>query len=60
MSTGAIAMTAILVSGAEGLALIGAGTWLVHHKRILLAATPKALAQQPGNGNGTGADGTKP
>ena len=50
MSTGAIAFTAILVSGAEGLALIAAGTWLVHHKRILLAASPKPQAQQQDKG----------
>jgi hypothetical protein len=51
VSTGAIAMTAILVSGTEGLALIAAGTWLVHHKRILLAATPKPQAQQQDKGD---------
>lgn len=47
MSAGGIALTAILVSGAEGFALIAAVTWLVYTKRIMLAATPKAPAQQP-------------
>ena len=46
MSAGAIALTAILVSGTEGLALIAAGTWLVYRQRILLAASPKPQAQQ--------------
>jgi len=49
MSPGAIAVTAILVSGTEGLALIGAGAWLIHHKRILFAATPKPQASQASN-----------
>jgi hypothetical protein len=47
MSPGAIAMTAILVSGGDALALIAAGTWLVYSKRIVLAATPKPTAQAP-------------
>lgn len=47
MSIGAIAFTAIVVSGAEGLALILAFAWLVHHKRIMLAATPKPPQQAP-------------
>lgn len=48
MSAGAIAVTAIVVCGSEGLALIAAATWLIHHKRILFAATPKPQAQQQG------------
>lgn len=44
MSPGVIALAAILVSGTEGLALIGAATWLVHRQRILLAASPKPQA----------------
>ena len=47
MSAGTIALAAILVSGAEGLALIGAGTWLVWQQRILLAASPKPQPPKP-------------
>ena len=50
MSTGAIAMTAILVSGTEGVALIAAGTWLVHRQRILFAASPRPQAQKQDTG----------
>ena len=56
MSPGAIAVTAIIVSGAEGLALIGAAAWLVYHKRIMFAATPKPQAQQ----QSPAAGGTEP
>lgn len=44
MSPGAIALTAILVSGTEGLFLIAAFAWLVYTRRILLAASPKPQA----------------
>ena len=55
MSPGAIAVTAILVSGAEVGGLVAAGAWLIYTKRIMLAATPKPQAQQqaaapPGSG----------
>lgn len=46
MSPGIIALTAILVSGTEGLALIAGFTWLVYRQRILLAASPRPQ-QQP-------------
>ena len=49
MSPGAIAVTAILVSGAEVGGLVAAGTWLIYTKRIMLAATPKPPGPpQPG------------
>lgn len=48
MSTGAIAMTAILTGGTEVLAVISAGAWLVHSRRIVFGATPKAPVQQQG------------
>lgn len=51
MSAGAVAMTAILVSGTEGLALIAAGAWLVHRQRILLAASPKPQAPKQDQGD---------
>ena len=41
MSTGAIAMTAVLVSGVQVAAIVGVGGWLIYTKRILFAATPK-------------------
>ena len=41
MSVGAIAVTAIIVSGVQVTAVIGAGAWLIYAKRILFAATPK-------------------
>jgi hypothetical protein len=46
VSAGAIAVTAIIVSGVQVTAIVGAGAWLIHHKRILFAATPKPQAQQ--------------
>jgi hypothetical protein len=46
MSPGAIAVTAIIVSGVQVTAIVGAGAWLIHHKRILFAATPKPQARQ--------------
>lgn len=48
MSTGAIAMTAIVVSGTEVLAAVAAWAWLVHSRRIVFAATPKAPVLQQG------------
>ena len=45
MSDAAIAVTAIIVSGVQVTAVVGAGAWLIHHKRILFAATPKPPAQ---------------
>ena len=48
MSPGAIAVTAIIVSGAEVSSLIVAGAVLVYTKRIMFAATPKPqVPQQP-------------
>lgn len=48
MSPGAIAVTAIIVSGAEVGSLVVAGAVLIYTKRIMLAATPKPQApQQP-------------
>ena len=44
MSPGAIAVTAIIVSGAEVSALIVAGAVLIYTKRIMFAATPKPQA----------------
>lgn len=57
MSPGAIAITAIIVSGVQVTGIVGAGAWLIHHKRILFAATPKPSAQQQGSGT---QDGGKP
>ena len=45
MSAAAVAVTAIVVSGVQVTAIVGAGAWLIHSKRILFAATPKP--QQP-------------
>lgn len=62
MSTGAIAMTAILTGGTEVLAVVAAGAWLVHSRRIVFAATPKAPVQRQGS-SGAGqppADGPGP
>jgi hypothetical protein len=58
VSAGAIAMTAILVSGAEVTGLIIAGTVLVYTKRIVLAATPKPAQQQSGATAGQSPAGT--
>ena len=46
MSPGAIAMTAIVVSGAQMGAVVAVGGWLIYTKRILFAATPKPQAPQ--------------
>ena len=51
MSPGAIAVTAILVSGAEVGSLITAGAWLIYTKRIMLAATPKPPGPPAGETN---------
>ena len=47
MSTGAIAVTAIVVSGFQVTCVVGAGAWLVYTKRILFAATPKPQPSRP-------------
>jgi hypothetical protein len=49
VSPGAIAVTAIIVSGTQVTAIIIAGAWLVHGRRILLAASPKPQLAKPGS-----------
>ena len=46
MSPGGIAFTALLILGAHDTAILGVVAWLMHHRRIVLAATPKPQAQQ--------------
>jgi len=47
LSTAAIAVTAIVVSGVQVTAFIAAAAWLIYMKRILFAATPKPQPSRP-------------
>jgi hypothetical protein len=57
MSNGAVAITAIIVSGTQGTVFIAAGAWLIHARRIVFAATPKPPVQQAGQTAGKKQDG---
>lgn len=46
MSAGAIAVTAIVVSGVQMTGIVAVAGWLIYKQRVLLAASPKPQRQQ--------------
>ena len=57
MNSGTIGETAVIASSVVYLALIGTAGWLIHARRIVFAATPKAPARQAGKDKGDPAGG---